>query len=610
MTERASAPEFVRRLTSRPGVYRMLDGDGNVIYIGKAGNLRKRVGSYFNRALDSPKSRAMLDQVRDIEVTVTRTEGEALLLESNLIKSLHPRYNVVFRDDKSYPCLFLEHGHAFPRLSFHRGARRGEGRYFGPFPSAASARSTLNLVQKLFQVRQCEDAYYRNRSRPCLQHQIGRCRAPCVGLVTAEDYAADVSDAELFLEGRNEEIIQRLTGPMERAAAALEFERAARYRDRIAALRRVQEQQVASVPHGECDVVAMAAEQGQACVQLFMIRAGRNLGNRGYFPHGGAHADGAGILQAFLTQYYLSGAGRGNIPAEILVSERPDGSSLLEQVFAAESGRRVAIRVPARGVKARWVALARDNAALALRQKLGSRARHQERLQQVAEALDLPAPPGRIECFDISHTQGEGAVGACVVFGAEGAIKSCYRRFKVAGITPGDDYAAMRQVLERRYRHAMSGSEPLPDMIVIDGGRGQVGVAAEALRALGLSDIPLVGVVKGTDRRPGQDALIISGAPSARRLAGGHGGMLLLQEIRDEAHRFAITGHRQGRQRRSGASVLERIPGIGAGRRRALLRHFGGLQGIMRAGTDDLAKVNGINKNLARRIYAGLHGDP
>lgn len=610
MSKSGPLPEFVRHLTGRPGVYRMLDAEGRVIYVGKAGNLRKRVSSYFSRKQDSPKTRVLVELIRDIEVTVTRTEGEALLLESNLIKSLHPRYNVVFRDDKSYPYLYLDRNHAFPRLSFHRGSRIAKGRYFGPYPSAASARSTLNLVQKLFQVRQCEDSYYRNRSRPCLQHQIGRCRAPCVDLVSGDEYAEDVANAELFLEGRNEEIIAGLTGPMERAAGALEFERAAHYRDQIAALRRIQEQQVVTVPRGECDVIACAQEGGQACVQLFMVRGGRSLGNRTFFPHGDADSDPAGILQAFLTQFYFSGGGREHIPAEILVSDKPLDQPLLESVLEAESGRTVPIRVPARGLKARWVALARENAELALRQRQSSRARHQDRLQLVADALDLPVAPVRIECFDISHTQGEAAVAACVVFGPEGPMKSAYRRFKIAGIAPGDDYAAMRQTLERRYQRVLISAETLPDLILIDGGKGQMGVAAEVLQSLELSHIPLVGLVKGADRRPGQDALIIGNEQVARRLPAGHGGMLLLQEIRDEAHRFAITGHRQSRRRRRTDSILEHIPGVGNTRRRMLLRHFGGLQGILRAGVDELAKVSGINKNLAQRIYAGLHGDP
>jgi excinuclease ABC subunit C len=608
MTSWMPLPGWLRRLTTRPGVYRMLDADGRVIYVGKAANLRKRVASYFARSAGSPKALAMLERVRDVEVTVTRTEGEALLLESNLIKSLRPRYNVVFRDDKSYPYLHLDLGHRYPRLSFHRGARHGKGTYFGPFPSAASARSTLNLVQKLFQIRQCEDSYFRNRSRPCLQHQIGRCRAPCVGLVTPDDYAADVVNARLFLEGRGEQVIERLTGPMEEAAAALEFERAAHYRDRIAALRRVQEQQVISVPDGECDVIAAATEQGQACVQLFMIRGGRNLGNRSHFLQGAAGSDADAILQAFISQYYLSGAGRENIPGEILVSGKITDQDLLAEVLGTQSGKPVAIRVPTRGMKARWMELAMENAALSLRQRLGRGSRLQDQLQLVAEALDLPAMPARIECFDVSHTHGEGTVAASVVYGPDGAVKSAYRRYRISGVTPGDDLGAMKQVVERRYRTVVPGSEPLPDLILVDGGRGQVAAAAEVLGVLGIADVPLVGVVKGEDRRPGHDGLIVPGDAAIRRPGSGHGGMKLLQEIRDEAHRFAIMGHRQVRRRRMRDSVLEQIPGVGAGRRRALLRYFGGLQGILRAGVDDLAKVAGINKNLAHRIYDGLHG--
>lgn len=599
--------DFLDGLTSRPGVYRMLDERGAVLYVGKAGNLKKRVSSYFGKRQDSPKTRALVRQVSRVEVTVTRTENEALLLESNLIKELKPRYNVVFRDDKSYPYLYLSSGHAFPRLSFYRGARRAKGHYFGPYPGAGAARRALNLAQKLFQLRQCDDVFFRNRRRPCLQYQIKRCTAPCVGLIDPEIYREDMQHAVMFLEGRNEEVIAALTGPMQAASDALDFERAAHYRDQIASLRRIQEQQHITVPEGECDIVACALRAGQACVQVFYIRGGRNLGNRAFFPSHGAEEKSGPIISTFINQQYLGGRDLGRIPPDILVSHEPDDRILLEEVLSQQRGAPVRIRNRLRGEKARWIEMAVDNAAVALEQRISTRQRYLSKLEELGSAVWMESTPERIECFDISHLRGEAAVGACVVYGAEGTMKSEYRRFNITGITPGDDYAALRQVFERRYSRVQKQDGTLPDLILIDGGRGQLRAVQGVMRELQLEELILVAVAKGPSRRPGLETLILSLGDRVLRLRADSPGLHLIQEIRDEAHRFAITGHRRARTRRRMTSPLQQIDGVGVKRRQQILRYFGGLQGVQRAGVEELAKVPGINKNLAQKIYDALH---
>jgi excinuclease ABC subunit C len=609
LTNIAFNPEKVLAgMTSLPGVYRFLDGRGRALYVGKAGNLRKRVSSYFGRRQDSPKSRAMLARVRAIDVTVTRTEGEALLLESNLIKSLRPRYNVLFRDDKSYPYLYLSLEHAFPRLSFYRGPRRGRGRYFGPFPGARAARQTLNLAQKLFRIRQCDDAFFRARRRPCLQYQIDRCTAPCVDLIGPAEYAQDVRHATLFLEGRNEAVIDALTGPMQRAAEALDFERAAQFRDRIASLRRIQEQQIINAPRGECDIVACSRTEQQACVLLLHVRRGRIVGNRPFFPEHEASEEPAAIIGAFLKHRYLGRDEDADIPPEILVSHSPREAGLLERVLSAAAGRNTRIIHRTRGERTRWIAMARDNADISLRQRLSLRERTGSRLETLRGALGLADVPGRIECFDISHSSGEATVAACIVYGEEGALKADYRRFNITGNRPGDDYAALSEALERRYSRQKREDRRLPDLVLVDGGRGQINAARKVMAELQLDEIPLIGIAKGPSRKPGLEQLIMSREGRALRLPPDSPALHLLQEIRDEAHRFAITGHRRRRERRRSRSTLEEIPGIGSRRRQSLLRHFGGLQGVARAGIEELAMVPGINKNLARKIYDALHG--
>ncbi len=598
------AKPFLDTVPPRPGVYRMLDASGTVLYVGKARDLRRRVGSYFNRSLNY-RLQAMVARVEDVEVTVTHTEAEALLLENNLIKSLKPRYNVLLRDDKSYPYIYLSTHERFPRLGFYRGPRRGPGRFFGPYPSAGAVRETLQLLQKLFPVRQCEDGFYRNRSRPCLQHQIHRCTAPCVGLVSEDDYRRDVEHTILFLDGKTNEVVADLAARMERAAAALEFERAAAFRDQIATLQRIQERQYVSGAGGDLDIVAAAVEGGVACVQVFYVRAGRNLGNKSFFPRVPEEADGALILSAFISQYYLDKA----VPAEIICGDEPEDLEVLEAALSERSGRRVAIRHRVRGDRARWLGMARGNADLALRSRLGSQAGYARRLQSLRRALGLDEVPGRIECFDVSHTGGEGTVASCVVFDRDGPRKADYRRFNVEGVTAGDDYGALRQVLGRRYTRVRDGEVPLPDLLLVDGGRGQLGAAAEVLQELGIGGLVLAGVAKGPDRKPGAEQLWLYGRGAPITLPADSPAMHLIQQIRDEAHRFAITGHRQRRGRARTTSALEGIPGIGPKRRQRLLRQFGGMQELARAGVEDLARVEGISRQLAQQIYGAFHGE-
>ncbi|MCB1759483.1 MAG: excinuclease ABC subunit UvrC [Gammaproteobacteria bacterium] len=594
---------YLRTLTGRPGVYRMLNGEGRVLYVGKARDLKRRVSSYFNRALNR-RIQNMVSQIRAIEVTVTNTESEALILENNLIKSLRPRYNVLLRDDKSYPYIHLS-ADPFPQLSFHRGARRGGGRYFGPYPSAGAVRETLRLMQKLFPVRQCEESFYRNRSRPCLQYQIKRCTAPCVDLVSAEDYAADVRDARLFLEGRTSQVIDELVARMERASTKLEFERAAQLRDQVSALRRIQEKQYVSGSQGSLDILACVGKAGVANVQLFVVRNGRNLGNKSFFPKLPAEASLPHILRAFIGQYYI---GR-QVPGELLVTIEPEERDLLESVLSDERGHRVRIRSRVRGDRARWLALARQNAELALAARLASRSGMLERYEQLQGALELEELPQRLECFDISHTAGELAVASCVVFNQEGPLKRSYRRFNIEGIEPGDDYAAMAQALQRRYTRLQSGEEPLPDVLFIDGGKGQLRAAEEVLEESAVAGVTLVGVAKGADRKAGLERLFLSTRKAPIILPPSSPALLLVQQIRDEAHRFAISGHRQRREKRRRASTLETIPGIGPKRRQRLLKQFGGLQGVSRAGVDDLCRIEGISRALAELIYQAFHGE-
>ena len=593
---------FVARLSTAPGVYRMLAADGSMLYVGKAGALRKRVASYFNNAPKSPRTLAMLTQVASMEVTVTRTEGEALLLENQLIKAHRPRYNVLLRDDKSYPYVLLT-SEQWPRLAFHRGPLGVPGRLFGPYPSAWAVRETLGAMHKLFRLRSCEDSVFRNRSRPCLQYQIGRCSAPCVGLVDEADYAGAVRRATLFLEGRSDELNAELGREMEIAAGKLEFEQAARLRDMVATLRRIQARQYVDGQAAELDVLAVAMRGSTACVLLLAFRDGRNLGTRAFFPRTNGEESAAEVLSAFVSQYYAEQPP----PREIVLDRELDDAGLIEQALSEKAGRRVQVKSSVRGDRAGYLDLARNNAAIALDGHLDSQAAQAMRMESLRTLLGLDSTPQRIECFDISHTMGEATVASCVVFGPEGAIRGQYRRFNIAGITPGDDFAAMHQALERRFRRAVEEDGVLPDLLLIDGGAGQVAQANAVLGDLGVSGVMVVGVAKGEGRRAGHEALLL---PDGRELRPGPDspGLQLVQQVRDEAHRFAITGHRGRRQKARVTSRLEDIPGIGPRRRANLLRHFGGLGGLREAGVEEISRVEGVNAALAARIYAALHG--
>ncbi|HYM26930.1 MAG TPA: excinuclease ABC subunit UvrC [Steroidobacteraceae bacterium] len=595
--------EYIAALPRRPGVYRMYGADQELLYVGKARSLKDRVGHYFLASNVDPKVQALVAQVSAIEVTVTNSETEALLLEYNLIKAHRPRFNIVLKDDKSFPYIQLCDEHRFARLAFYRGPRAAGTRYFGPFPNAGAVRDTLNQLQKLFRIRNCRDSFFANRSRPCLQHQIGRCSAPCVGLISREAYAQDMASAVKVLEGRSEEVTAELQAAMEAAAGRLEFERAAQIRDQLAALQRVQSQQFMTAEgQRDVDVFAIVGELGEFAVSVMLVRGGRNLGTTTYFPRA-VLAEPDEALTSFIMQYYTG----SDVPPEVLVGSRLEEMAALAEALGSRSGHAVGVRQPARGLAARWVELTRDNAAQALRMRFQQKAGMDEMLADLAAELDLPEPPARLECFDISHTGGEGTVASCVVFGPDGPLKKEYRRFNISGVTPGDDYAALRQALERRYKHVRAGEVPAPDVLLIDGGAGQISQVHEVLDGLGFGDLTLVGVAKGPDRRPGQERLIVYGA-SVPVVPEAHApAVRLIQRIRDEAHRFAITGHRRRRARRYNESVLEAVPGLGPAKRRALLKHFGGLQGVMRAGVADLTQVSGIGAALARSLYDHLH---
>jgi excinuclease ABC subunit C len=593
---------FVRNLTTSPGVYRYFDVGDELLYVGKAANLKKRVGNYFLKPRMEPRIASMVSQIARVEVTLTRTAGEALLLESQLIKSLKPRYNIMLRDDKSYPYIYLSGSEDYPRLAFHRGSRAGPGRYFGPYPSTFAVRESLNLMQKLFKVRQCEDSYFRNRSRPCLQHQIGRCSAPCVNLISVPDYLSDVRHAEMFLEGRSSAVIDELAGSMEQASKALNFERAASLRDQVAALRKLQAQHFVQGASADMDVIACCMESGMACVSVLFFRNGVSLGSRDFFPRLPMDASTADVLEQFIAQYYLD----RQVPRELVLSETVEDIDVLAGVLSEYAGHAVALKPSVRGERARFLEMAQRNASAALTSRLASRQTLGARFDDLMRLLELPEPPRRIECFDISHTMGEATVASCVVFGPEGAEKSHYRRFNIAGITPGDDYAAMHQALTRRFRKVAEGGVR-PDILLIDGGSGQVAQALDVLRELGVEGIVVIGVAKGPGRRAGEETLVL--ADSGRTLHPGPSSpaLHLIAAVRDEAHRFAISGHRKRREATRERSVLEDVVGVGARRRTALLKAFGGIGGIEAAGVEELMKVKGIDRGLAERIYAMLH---
>ncbi len=602
-SERFDSASFLKTLTSRPGVYRMIDNTDTVIYVGKAKNLKNRVSSYFRKTGLTSKTRVMVGQIAQIETIVTHTENEALIVENNLIKELMPRYNILLRDDKTYPYLFIS-GHKFPRLSLHRGTKRKSGKYFGPYPSAGAVRESLALLQKLFPVRQCDDSFYQNRSRPCLQYQIKRCTAPCVGFISEDDYQKDIQHTIMFLEGKNQQVMEELSSQMEKASTQLDFEKAAMIRDKIISLRRVQERQYVSSEQGDLDVLAAKITDGMAVVEVCFIRGGRSLGNKSYFPKGSSDSTPEELLSAFIPQYYLG----KDIPAEVLLSHEPHDRALLQDVLKEESQHRVSLRCPQRGNSVRWMKMAITNAEISLNQRLSSRSNLLQRFELLQEALNLDEMPKRLECFDISHTSGQLTVASCVVFGLEGAIKSDYRKFNIEGITPGDDYAAMHQALTRRFTRLKKGEGKRPDLLLIDGGKGQLTEAKGVMAELQL-DIDILGIAKGPERRPGEETLFLVGQDGEVDLPADSPALHLLQQVRDEAHRFAITGHRQRRGKARKTSPLEGIEGMGPKRRQKLLQQFGGLQEIKRAGVEDLARVDGISPALAQKIYDVFHGD-
>jgi len=606
---------FLQQLSSSPGVYRMYGSSEELLYVGKAKNLKKRVSTYFLRASGDARIEAMVSQIARVEVTLVHTEDEALILESNLIKELNPRYNIVYRDDKSYPYVRIS-SHAFPRIGYYRGAKTGEHRYFGPFPSAGAVKETLYTLQKLFKLRPCRDNFFAHRQRACLQHQIKRCSAPCVGLISADDYAQDVRRATRLLEGKADALATELMVEMEQAAEALAFEKAAALRDQIAALKRVRESRALTGGAEDLDVVCVATHQSTSCVVVMSVRDGMNLGHRSHFPRHAAHAAPEELLESFLSQHYLDQPA----PPEILVSHAISDDTMIEAALSSRASRKVSIGLPQRGPKVRLLEMAQATAAQALSTRLVEAASMDDRLLELQRALDLEQPPRRMECFDISHTRGEKTVASCVVFNADGPLKSAYRKFNidtdVSGqaaregreqITGGDDYAAIHQAVKRRYARIKNGEVAAPDVLFIDGGLGQLNAALEALDELEISDLKVVAIAKGPTRKPGLEELILPERELPLRLPPDSPALHLIQRIRDEAHRFAITGHRAARDKARVTSSLEDIEGLGPARRRALLNAFGGLSEVKRAGVDALAQVEGINTALAERIYARFH---
>jgi excinuclease ABC subunit C len=593
--------DFLASLPTLPGVYRMVDAAGAVLYVGKAKDLKKRVSSYFQKTDQSPRIRLMLKSVDHIDTTVTRTEAEALLLENNLIKGLKPRFNILFRDDKSYPYLLLT-GHRFPRLASFRGTPKKSDHAFGPYPNSYAVRESIQLLQKVFQLRTCEDSVFANRSRPCLLHQIKRCTAPCVKSITPEAYARDIREAAQLLNGEASALTQHITEQMNAAAAALDFETAALLRDRLRMLATVREKQFVDTTgsDADADVVAAADVAGVIAVNLTMIRGGRHLGDRSFFPQHGEGATPAEALEAFIAQHYLDHP----IPSRILVSEAIE-TAPLETLLSEQSGKKVSLLQRVTGERKIWISMAQANARLSAERRSTERANQSQRLAALRDTLNLPQL-NRIECFDISHTMGEATVASCVVYEGDDLKKSDYRRYNISGITPGDDYAAMHAALIKRFHKSVEENGALPDLLLIDGGKGQISMAVDAMTELGLGDVLLLGVAKGEARKPGLETLIFADGRELK-LAKDHPGFHLIQQIRDEAHRFAITGHRAKRGKARMQSTLENIPGIGPKRRKQLLEHFGGLQGVRDAGIDALATVDGISRELAETLYHALH---
>ena len=596
---------YLKTLTARPGVYQMYDAGGGLLYVGKAKNLRNRVSSYFRASGLTDKTMALVAKIHSIEVTVTSTEVDALLLEHNLIKTQQPPYNILLKDDKSFPYIYLSTEDEFPRIDLHRGAKRRKGKYFGPYPSAGAVRESLHFLQKVFKVRQCEDSYFSNRSRPCLQHQINRCTAPCVNLVTPEEYQQQVENTALFLKGKSQQLIVQLADDMERAAVDLEYEKAAAYRDQLSQLQHVQASQGIEGTSGELDIMAAVAAGGRACVQVLFVRGARVLGSKTYYPPLRLDESPEQVLAAFLPQYYLAGV--RPIPKEVIVNALPADSETLAEAFSAAAGKKIQLRHRVRDARARWLKLAQQTAQTNLEAHLSGRQTATDRLQALQNLLKLPELPQRMECFDISHSSGEATVASCVVFDENGPLKRDYRKFNIEGITGGDDYAAMQQALERRYKRLKSGEGRVPDILFIDGGKGQVSQAMSVLAELEIQGVEVIGVAKGTTRKAGFETLVNGRTGTETQLRGDSPALHLIQHIRDEAHRFAITGHRARRDKARQTSSLDNIPGVGPKRRRELLRHFGSARGVENANVDELKKITGISATMAQQIYDHLH---
>ena len=602
-----NSKEFLARLTKRPGVYQMLDAAGELLYIGKAKNLKNRVASYFRSSGLTTKTEALVAKIADIEITITHSETEALLLEQNLIKQYRPPYNILLRDDKSYPFIFINDAEDYPSVTFHRGAKRRKGRYFGPFPSGTAVRETLSILQKIFQIRQCDESFYKNRSRPCLQYQIKRCTAPCVELIDKQQYGYDVKHAMMFLEGKSTKIMSALARQMEQAAVALEFEKAAQLRDQIQSLQHTQEQQAVIGGKGNADIIGCAMSPGGVCVYQMFVRGGRVIGTKALFPKVAIEETQADVLSAFVAQWYLS-ANR-EIPESIICSHELQDAECLEEVLTGRRSAKVEISFNVRGDRAGWQRLTQTNAEQQLANQLASKKNIYNRFLSLQQSLGLDEIPKRLECFDISHSSGEATVASCVVFDHNGPLKTDYRRFNIEGVTAGDDYAAMHQALSRRFSRLKKGEGKKPDILFIDGGKGQVSQAVDVLKTLDIFDIQVIGIAKGVTRKPGLETLINPDTNQEIMIAADSPGLHLVQHIRDESHRFAITGHRARRGKARTKSKLEDIAGIGPKRRRELLKHFGSIPSIESASIEEIKKVSTISTALAEDIYAALHPD-
>lgn len=598
---------FLKTLPNKPGIYQMIDAQDDIIYIGKARNLKNRVSTYFKKGAKLPKTERMVQQIARVELTITHSENEALLLESTLIKSHRPKYNVLMRDDKSYPYIFISTKHAFPRMDVHRGVKREKGEYFGPYPSGGAVREAINLLQKLFLIRSCKDSFYSARTRPCLQYQIGRCTAPCVGYVSEGDYHDSIEHALLFLQGKSQQVMDQLMDKMQRASDNREFEQAAKLRDLTAKLRAIQEQQYVSRTGGDIDVLAVVEVKGLMAVNILFVRAGRVIGNKTFFPKCPANTSKEELLSEFLPQYYFSSLHKENIPETLVTNVNLPEKTWFESVLSEENKSKVSIQTNVRAKKAQWLKLAMTNCVAAIQSRLSSKMTMQQRLSELQNVLKLDAPPARIECFDISHSSGEATVASCVVFDENGPLKSDYRRFNIKDIQGGDDYAAMAQALTRRYKKAKEKEAKLPDVLLIDGGKGQINRAISVLEELQVNDVLIIGIAKGEGRKAEFDRLFIQGQKTETTLSPQSQAMHLIQQVRDEAHRFAIAGHRNQRGKARTTSSLEGIDGVGAKRRQALLKRFGGLHDLKGASVDEIAKVPGISQDLAQKIYDFLH---